>query len=333
MNTPEEEKPGGIESPNGEQPAASRAITPSGRPDPTQNIESTEDASPAHAQGGGGPRTTEGKEKSRRNALTHGIFAKVLLLDGESGATYDALLQGYRDYFHPVGTVEEVHVEELATLKWRQRRLLQAERAEIQCEVEFNSRAADRAQQQRQEAAVLQVPTIAEKGGLLAERQNPLVLQRALDHLERLEACIKHHGFDPKADHAIIGNVFGQQGKCELRGLYELCRDSSITSGVAEFKEFDLPLDGRIAKFLGYLRDAITEFKRSLTTLNVLAEEREALESESSCVPEPARLDRLLRYGASLQRDYERSLNQLERLQRARKGQPPLPTMNVNVSS
>jgi hypothetical protein len=73
--------------------------------------------------------------------------------------------------------------------------------------------------------------------------------------------------------------------------------------------------------------------KRYQKTLKRSSKEREALENQSSGVPEPARLDRLLRYGASLQRDYDRSLNQLERLLRARKGQTALTTLNVNVST
>ena len=52
--------------------------------------------------------------------------------------------------------------------------------------------------------------------------------------------------------------------------------------------------------------------------------EREKLESQSAGVPEPSRLDRLLRYSGNLQRDYERSLHQLEQLQRVRKGQSVL---------
>ena len=71
------------------------------------------------------------------------------MLGEESREQYDALVQGYRDYFHPVGTVEEVHVEELAILQWRYRRLLQAESAEIQSEKKFNSRVVEREQQQR----------------------------------------------------------------------------------------------------------------------------------------------------------------------------------------
>ena len=44
-------------------------------------------------------------------------------------------------------------------------------------------------------------------------------------------------------------------------------------------------------------------------------------------------LDLLLRYESNLERAFDRTLNQLERLQRMRKGQPAPPTVNVNVSA
>jgi hypothetical protein len=145
-------------------------------------------------------KNSRGKEKSRRNALMHGIFANVTLLDRESRKQFDALLQGFRDYFQPEGAVEEVHVEELATLKWRARRLLQAERAEIQSEKKFNSRAVDREQQERGEAAIHEISTTGDKYGLLERRQNPLILGRALELLESLEGSIEVRDFDPEND-------------------------------------------------------------------------------------------------------------------------------------
>ncbi len=45
------------------------------------------------------------------------------------------------------------------------------------------------------------------------------------------------------------------------------------------------------------------------------------------------RLDRLLRYEASLERAFDRTLNQLERLQRMRHGQPVPPRIDFTVSS
>ena len=51
----------------------------------------------------------------------------------------------------------------------------------------------------------------------------------------------------------------------------------------------------------------------------------------SEIVPTP--LDLSVRYESTLERAFERALNQLERLQRIRKGQPVSPTLNVQVSS
>src|ERR1700680_529775 len=78
-----------------------------------------------------GPRTPLGKERSKHNAITHGIFSKVVVLRGESRADFDALLNGLRNDRQPVGTLEEVLVEKLAALFWRNRRLLIAEGDEI----------------------------------------------------------------------------------------------------------------------------------------------------------------------------------------------------------
>jgi hypothetical protein len=74
-----------------------------------------------------GPRTQEGKRRSKYNSTKDGIFSKVFVLDGESRAEFNALLNGLRDDFHPEGTFEEIWVEKLATLLWRERRLIIAE--------------------------------------------------------------------------------------------------------------------------------------------------------------------------------------------------------------
>ena len=174
----------------------------------------------------------------------------------------------------------------------------------------------------------------AKKYGLLEGRRNPLILGRVVELLESLESSIEFNGFlDPENDRAVINRVFGEKHHCQIRNMYEVYRDNSPIAGHPEFKDFDLPRAERNAGFRECLRDEINGLKRFLKTLKRSSEVREELESQSSFVPEPARLDRLLRYGASLQRDYDRCLNQLERLQRARKGQPALPTLNVNVSA
>src|SRR5229473_8309256 len=84
-----------------------------------------------------GPRTPQGKERTKRNALRHGIFSSVVVLKGESQVEFDALLNGLRNCYLPVGELEELLVDKLATLHWRGRRILIAEAAEIRAQGEF----------------------------------------------------------------------------------------------------------------------------------------------------------------------------------------------------
>jgi hypothetical protein len=72
----------------------------------------------------GGPRTPKGKERSRDNAVKHGIFSRVVVLEGEPATEYDALLKGFWDAVNPQGELEEHLVDRMATSAWRQRRLL-----------------------------------------------------------------------------------------------------------------------------------------------------------------------------------------------------------------
>jgi hypothetical protein len=82
--------------------------------------------------GRSGPRSAIGKERSKRNALKHGIFTKAVLLDCEPKLEFDALLRGLRRDLLPDGMLEGLLVEKLATILWRQRRLLETERSAVQ---------------------------------------------------------------------------------------------------------------------------------------------------------------------------------------------------------
>lgn len=72
--------------------------------------------------------TPQGKRTSRRNSLSHGIFARVVLIDGEPQEQFRALVRGFREYFQPVGLFEDVLVEKLAAIVWRHRRLMIVDR-------------------------------------------------------------------------------------------------------------------------------------------------------------------------------------------------------------
>jgi hypothetical protein len=74
-----------------------------------------------------GPRTQQGKEKSKGNATRFGIFSKAVVLKTESQAEVNDLQNGLTDYFQPNGAMEEILVDKLAAYLWRQRRLILAE--------------------------------------------------------------------------------------------------------------------------------------------------------------------------------------------------------------
>ncbi len=77
-----------------------------------------------------GPRTPQG-QRAKYNAVKKGIFANVVLEGHESKAEYQKLVKAFVNYFKPVGAPEEAEVEKMAMLNWRQRRLVQAELAEL----------------------------------------------------------------------------------------------------------------------------------------------------------------------------------------------------------
>jgi len=70
-----------------------------------------------------GPRTAGGKARSARNALKHGLRARLLvLLDDESVADFAALEAAVRAELAPTGGLQEELVARIVSAAWRARR-------------------------------------------------------------------------------------------------------------------------------------------------------------------------------------------------------------------
>ena len=84
-----------------------------------------------NAQKSTGPRTEQGKANSRLNALKHGILASnsvIATIEGrEHRAEFGAMVDGLGADLQPVGTLEQMLVEDIAASFWRKRRLLRFE--------------------------------------------------------------------------------------------------------------------------------------------------------------------------------------------------------------
>ena len=74
-----------------------------------------------------GPRSPAGKQRSSQNAITHGLFARSFLVEGESQEDFDKLHNGFIEEHMPEGTTEDSLVFNLAQTEWRRRRLMKME--------------------------------------------------------------------------------------------------------------------------------------------------------------------------------------------------------------
>ena len=70
-----------------------------------------------------GPKTPEGKDAVRLNAVKHGLLAQDILLPGEDEAALKALGERMRTELQPVGELESLLVERIIAAQWRLRRL------------------------------------------------------------------------------------------------------------------------------------------------------------------------------------------------------------------
>ncbi len=74
-----------------------------------------------------GPRTQEGKTRSAKNALKHGLLARDTVLPGEDPADFDRQLSALEADIQPANSLEFELVRQIADAQWRMRRLTRLE--------------------------------------------------------------------------------------------------------------------------------------------------------------------------------------------------------------
>ncbi|HWR54073.1 MAG TPA: hypothetical protein VN428_23385, partial [Bryobacteraceae bacterium] len=70
-----------------------------------------------------GPRTVEGKARSSRNRLTHGLCGAHTVLPGEDPADYEYLLEALLEEHNPAGPTETLLIAQLAQAQWKLNRI------------------------------------------------------------------------------------------------------------------------------------------------------------------------------------------------------------------
>jgi len=70
-----------------------------------------------------GPRSADGKARSRHNALTHGLTAEHVVLPDEDADDFEALREAFVISLAPEDALQDQLVERAASLVWRLRRV------------------------------------------------------------------------------------------------------------------------------------------------------------------------------------------------------------------
>lgn len=85
------------------------------------------EANRLNAQLSTGPKTEQGKAVVARNTLKHGIFAKQILVEGESEKEFKQLEAEFLEHFQPQGLLETLFWERALAAAWRLSRVMRME--------------------------------------------------------------------------------------------------------------------------------------------------------------------------------------------------------------
>jgi hypothetical protein len=259
-----------------------------------------------------GPRTQKGKENSRRNAVKHGLFARhwmAFQLLGESSEEYETLLNDLLEQYQPIGRAEELEVERITICWWKLKRVSRYEDSVNHVGV----RDIGRKELARQEEYCQTLDK--EEENIIRE------LQDAKDQIEttgEVPQNLKQKVFAPRPKFESLWSTFERAAQDQLRNpsLSRKLKAMSPEERSCILAWLTITNTIKFVKELG-------EFRATGVREVVLAQH---------VIPDRDVLDRILRYETAIERNLNRALERLERLQRRRKGEPVLPPVSVRLT-
>jgi hypothetical protein len=285
-----------------------------------------------------GPKTLEGKRNYSRNAIKYGLFAAevVNIVQGESPERFRRLLQDLWNEYEPVGRIEEILVEKIATSLWRQARILRAENGEASKALnaarrELNFKKIDQFSIDRMQWKLMRIAQalgkvdqtipFVERG--VAQEEIIRNLGRTRDGNDFLRISltqIKEHVEKTKClPDGLRTMLLDCLGAEWVYFLPNKTADGKIVDENA-LKVLSTLLDGQISR-LGLLRGFIEETNR----VEFEAEElRRSLPSDAT--------DKLIRYETHLDCQLYRAMAELDRLQMRRRGESGPPEVRVHLT-
>ncbi len=288
-----------------------------------------------------GPQTPAGKAAVRYNALKHGLLAREVVVTGgnqpEDPREFEALHAALIDDCQPVGFREEQLVGTMAVCYWRQRRARRFETAEIRRRygVPVVADEHDLASRPSVFDSVPGLRALPGGGSSLLEHTSAGIDQ-LLELVGGLHFAVQVQGHLTERDRDRLLDAFGkEEGSvgylCFAHSYWITDRDQIAKEHPELLDDAPTPEECQ-QRLLNELEDEHTR----LTSLREQVARREALQRDldQACLALPPAQagDRLLRYETAIDRQLYKAMNELERLQRRRRGDAVPPPLNVEVS-
>jgi hypothetical protein len=259
------------------------------------------EANRRNAQHSAGPRTDAGKRASRMNALKHGLLAnEVVITRGdykEDEEAFTELLLELREQFTPVGVAEELEVQRIALCYWRTRRAIRYEH------------------------------------GAIRQRTGNVRWRERLDRKRRFDEAVRGGADLDHSSHG-IGYLIGYLEYMKQEVLAGKVSGEALEWLVTIFpNQFALPdtmepgdAKGYVTGPSEYFRELLAEIDaqlRSLPSVSGKVTRIEQLDLDSkirtAALPASRVVEKLVRYETSNDRELDRALKRLERMQERRR--------------
>ena len=282
-----------------------------------------------------GPRTVEGKTRSKYNALKHGILAKEVVITAglgrESRVQFNELLRQLNADLQPAGFLEQWFVEDIAVNIWRLRRAIRAEVGEIRKDLDtVVSREVIRSSKQSTSGLPRDANAARE---MIEDMMDPVWVKWLLGSLHELKQTIERVGYGREK---IMETLIEEPGlPSEALAIYRFRKAKVDLERDARDKGIELRDlgDDELKKLL---LEKVNGQIRAAKILERTAVENRLLELQAMkqrlVLPEAGAVEKVLRYEAAIRRNIHKDLQELERLQRLRTGEALPPPLSVNFS-
>ena len=160
-----------------------------------------------------GPVSVEGRARSSKNALRHGLSSAVVVLPHEDRAQFEQLRDSYMESFQPADQPQHDLIETMAAARWRLNRLVEIEAKLFEKEMVLRDDDIE-----KELSNMTEVEKLAWVFDHMANHSKSLAMQiryegslnrsyeRAFKQLQQLQSRQQNEP-EPTVEHALVRNV------------------------------------------------------------------------------------------------------------------------------